>query len=265
MDAIPPEDVRKIIHILGQIAVTEGDLPFKRRLLLEGIGELLQADYWFWIQFKDEFNGNRPIPFSLVVGGPASQARQLKFAEGITAPAAEFLNARLREGSERHITRRRIDMFDDDIWLSSELQKRYFEPAGFGEFLSSVYPLGDKFFSSICFVRGLGQPPFTGREVCIVHLITEEIDWLHRQGIDVPAGLQIPELSTRQRQVLLRVMAGDSEKQIARLLSLSPHTVHDHMKQIYLRFGVNSRTELLAMFFGGGASISKGSPPQNPA
>jgi DNA-binding CsgD family transcriptional regulator len=88
-------------------------------------------------------------------------------------------------------------------------------------------------------------------------LITEEIDWLHRQGMDVPAAEYIPELSARQKQVLFRVMAGDSVKQIAGVLSLSPHTVHDHMKQIYLRFGVNSRAELLAKFFGGGANSAK--------
>jgi DNA-binding CsgD family transcriptional regulator len=256
MDAIPAEDVRQIIHLLGQIVVQKGDLPFKRRLLLDGLGELLQADYWFWIQFKDDLSGDRPMPFSLVDGGPASLARRTRLAEGVTAPAAAFLNARLRLGSDQHITRRRVDVVNNDLWFSSEVQQQYFEPAGFGEFLSSIYPLGDNYYSSLFFVRGLGQPSFTSREVCITHLITEEIDWLHRQGIDVPAGQQIPELSPRQKQVLFRVMAGDSEKQMARALSLSPHTVHDHLKQIYRRFGVNSRTELLAKFFGGGATSS---------
>ena len=257
MDAIPTQDVREIIHLLGQVAVQDGDLPFKRRLLVDGLGKLVQADYWFWLQFKDGLNGDRPIPFSLVEGGPASQARRTKIAEGTTAPAVEFLNARLREGSDHHITRRRVDVVDDGLWLSSELQQRYFEPAEFGDFLSSIYPLGNNFFSSLFFVRGLGQPAFTPREVCMAHLITEEIDWLHRQGMDVPAAEYIPELSARQKQVLFRVMAGDSVKQIAGVLSLSPHTVHDHMKQIYLRFGVNSRAELLAKFFGGGANSAR--------
>jgi DNA-binding CsgD family transcriptional regulator len=256
MDAIPTQDVRDIIHLLGQIAVQEGNLPSKRRLLVDGLGELVQADYWFWIQFKDDLKGDKPMPFSLVDGGPASAARRTKLAEGVTTPAAEFLNARLRQGSDRHITRRRVDVVDDKLWLSSEVQQQYFEPAGFGEFLSSIYPLGNNYFSSLFFVRGLGQPAFTSREVCIVHLITEEIDWLHRQGIDVPAGEQIPELSPRQKQVMFRVMAGDSEKQMAEALSLSTHTVHDHLKQIYRRFSVNSRTELLAKFFGGGASVA---------
>ena len=51
MDAIPTQDVREIIHLLGQVAVQDGDLPFKRRLLVDGLGKLVQADYWFWLQF----------------------------------------------------------------------------------------------------------------------------------------------------------------------------------------------------------------------
>jgi len=256
-DAIPAEDVRDIIHLLGQIAVQEGDLPFKRRLLIDGLGALVQADYWVWIQLKDDLSGDRPMAFSIVDGGSVSQAQRTKFAEGTSSPAAAFLNSRLRQGTDHHITRRRADVVDDGPWFSSEFQQRYVKPAGFGDFLSSIYPLGDNFFSSIYFLRRLGQPPFTSRDVCIVHLITEEIDWLHRQGIDVPAGDRVNELSPRQRQVLVRVMAGDSVKQIARVLSLSPHTVHDHLKQIYVRFGVNSRAELLAKFFGGGAASAK--------
>jgi len=256
MDAIPADHVRQIIHLLGQVAVQEGDVQVKRRLLVDGMGEMLQADYWFWIQFKDDLKGDRPMPFSLVDGGPASPPRRTRLAEGASAPAAAFLNSRIRQGTDRHITRRRVDVVEDELWFASEVQQQYFAPAGFGEFLSSVYPLGENYFSSLFFVRALGQPAFTSREVCIVHLLTEEVDWMHRRGIDVPAGQNLPELTARQRQVLFRVMAGDSEKQMAGMLSISPHTVHDHLKEIYRRFGVNSRMELLAKFFGGGASSS---------
>jgi DNA-binding CsgD family transcriptional regulator len=58
-------------------------------------------------------------------------------------------------------------------------------------------------------------------------------------------------LSRRARQTLEHLLQGDSEKQIARRLELSPHTVHVYVKQIYLRFGVSSRGELLARFVRG--------------
>jgi DNA-binding CsgD family transcriptional regulator len=53
-------------------------------------------------------------------------------------------------------------------------------------------------------------------------------------------------LSRRQRQTLELLLAGNAEKQIAAQLSISKHTVHVYVKSLYKRFGVNSRSELLA-------------------
>jgi DNA-binding CsgD family transcriptional regulator len=56
------------------------------------------------------------------------------------------------------------------------------------------------------------------------------------------------ECSPRVRQTLGRLLAGDSEKQIAIHLSVSPHTVHVYVKQLYRHYNVCSRGELLAKF-----------------
>jgi DNA-binding CsgD family transcriptional regulator len=58
----------------------------------------------------------------------------------------------------------------------------------------------------------------------------------------------LPELSPRMRQTLNRLLAGDSEKQIARRLGVSRNTVHVYVKGIYRTFDVCSRGELLAKF-----------------
>lgn len=56
------------------------------------------------------------------------------------------------------------------------------------------------------------------------------------------------ELPPRQRQTLERLLQGDSEKQIAQRLRLSPHTIHSYVKALHKRLNVNSRGELLARF-----------------
>lgn len=56
------------------------------------------------------------------------------------------------------------------------------------------------------------------------------------------------ELPMRLRQTLGRLLGGDSEKQIARHLGISPHTVHVYIKRIYRHYDVCSRGELLAHF-----------------
>jgi DNA-binding CsgD family transcriptional regulator len=55
-------------------------------------------------------------------------------------------------------------------------------------------------------------------------------------------------LAPRVRQTLERLLQGDSEKQVARRLRLSTHTVHVYVKTLYRKMNVNSRSELLAKF-----------------
>jgi DNA-binding CsgD family transcriptional regulator len=55
-------------------------------------------------------------------------------------------------------------------------------------------------------------------------------------------------LAPRLRPVLDGLLAGRSEKEVAAACELSPHTVHEYVKAIYRRMGVNSRAELLALW-----------------
>jgi DNA-binding CsgD family transcriptional regulator len=63
-----------------------------------------------------------------------------------------------------------------------------------------------------------------------------------------PPVVDTSDLAPRLRQTLERLLAGDSEKQVAHTLGLSPHTVHVYVKSLYRRFNVNSRGEFLALF-----------------
>src|SRR5687768_8890560 len=71
------------------------------------------------------------------------------------------------------------------------------------------------------------------------------------------AELQL-KLSPRLRQTLQRLLAGDSEKQVARHLALSKNTVHVYVKALYREYNVNSRGELLAKFVNGGGGAWAG-------
>lgn len=247
------EDVRGIVRLLGDIAEISGDLPSKRRALMTELTSLIDARMWLWLHIRDdEAAGNAPMAFLHQDGGWESESQRLQFCEASFSPVIHEFNARLREELDGHHTRRREDMFSDDRWFSSDLVRDYFHPAHIGEFIWSVRPIGGNQYSSMWFLRPLGRPAFTAREICIVHLIAEQVSWLHHDGIDVPAADHVNELSSRQKQILLQVMAGDSVKEIARKVALSPHTVNDHMKHIYRRFGVVARGELLAQFLSGG-------------
>ena len=53
-------------------------------------------------------------------------------------------------------------------------------------------------------------------------------------------------LSVREREVLLRIAAGDSNKMIARAFDLSLHTVKRHVANILAKLGVSSRGQAAA-------------------
>jgi DNA-binding CsgD family transcriptional regulator len=87
-----------------------------------------------------------------------------------------------------------------------------------------------------------------------MRLVTDNIDRTPHGGIAgvepvCALGLRCPcraMTSARHRQTLHRLMEGDSEKQVARHLGVSPHTVHVYVKCLFHTFNVSSRGELMA-------------------
>ena len=53
-------------------------------------------------------------------------------------------------------------------------------------------------------------------------------------------------MSEREREVLERLAAGDSNKLIARAFNLSPHTVKRHVANILDKLGVDTRGQAAA-------------------
>ncbi len=58
-----------------------------------------------------------------------------------------------------------------------------------------------------------------------------------------PAPTPPPALSPREREVLALIGKGFSVQQSARALVISPHTAHDHVRNIYRKLAVASRAE----------------------
>ena len=56
-----------------------------------------------------------------------------------------------------------------------------------------------------------------------------------------------PELSPRELQVLRRLAAGDSNKEIGQMLQITEHTVKAHLKSILVKLGATGRTEAIAI------------------
>jgi len=60
----------------------------------------------------------------------------------------------------------------------------------------------------------------------------------------------LDKLSEAQRRVLVHLLEGLSEPEIAVRIHRSRHTVHDHTKAIYAALGVSKRVQLVHLFAG---------------
>jgi DNA-binding CsgD family transcriptional regulator len=91
------------------------------------------------------------------------------------------------------------------------------------------------------------ESPFTTGDIATIQLIRLACGSLWQR----------PELhlSPRLQQVLAGLERGLSEKQCAIELKLSQHTVHQHVKTLYRRFQVCSRSELLVRRFARPVSV----------
>ncbi len=68
--------------------------------------------------------------------------------------------------------------------------------------------------------------------------------------IGLEAKSLLDRLSEAQRRVLVHLLEGLSEPEIADRIHRSRHTVHDHTKAIYAAFGVSKRVQLVHLFAG---------------
>ena len=70
------------------------------------------------------------------------------------------------------------------------------------------------------------------------------IQWLHTLGENVFSW----GLTAREQQIMLQVCSNRCDKDIARLLKISPSTVHMHLHSIYKKLGVGGRNEARQKF-----------------
>jgi len=94
--------------------------------------------------------------------------------------------------------------------------------------------------------RAWDDKPFTAADHKLVRLFHVELGRLWKRDAIRRAKDPTTALPPRLTQTLNELLAGSSEKQIAVKLDLSRHTIHNYVKALHQRFGVNSRGELLA-------------------
>lgn len=251
-------DVEDVLSLVSQASDPTVMTPLSERKheLVDGVSKLIGADFWCWsIGIFDDYS-NDAMTNSWMDGGMDDDAEKLRFFNLLsTGEFAEAVNPILLEivNNNRYIT-----LLSQEVFAIPQVARvaHLWHQAGFGPNILSTYALQPGVCSGIGFHRRLGKPEFTERDRTIVHLVFQQVEWLHRDNAKIPINRTLLNLSQRERQVLIFLMGGDSLKQVAKRLQLSHHTVGDYVKSIYRQLGVNSRAELMSHFISGGQRVA---------
>ncbi len=129
----------------------------------------------------------------------------------------------------------------------SPLYTDCFGPGGVEHRLLSAYQtIPGRGVSVIHLHRPAGERDFSMRERRLVEFFHAEIGPLVGHAL-VSATEPTPQaLGPRLRQTLVCLLEGDTEKQAAARLGISPATAHQYVTALYRHFGVASRAQLMA-------------------
>ena len=87
----------------------------------------------------------------------------------------------------------------------------------------------------------------SNRMVSAIRLLRDPVRLLSRE--EWKAVMAQLDLAGRAAEILQACFAGATEKDIADDMSISVHTVHEHVKRLYKRIGLTDRRELILLVF----------------
>jgi DNA-binding CsgD family transcriptional regulator len=257
---IAESDLRALIRLLGEVAEVGGDHLAKRRSLMDGLAELIDAEAWACGIVGVDRAARKPAAIHYASQGLSDrhQAAMLESYGNTTVPLTHNRPMTALVAGGEHCTRTGDQLADDKTGHNIPPVCCTHLDHGFEQAMCSIYPLdGSMTMSIVQFFRCVGRVRFDARDRRIAHIVTSEVEWLHRADLPTGRGGGVVELTPRLRTVLALLVDGNTRDDIAARLSLSSHTVKDYVKQIYRHFGVKSQVKLIRRFrVGNGGDVA---------
>ncbi len=244
------EAVSKILANAGQPALTTKNIVQRRHDVLSGVGELIRADRYEWLTGTcdpDQADSEPALRKAIPLEFQDTIFGQNAYPSEVSVP--EVGRSFIRAVAER-IGQTRFSSFERDEFTTNTIWGevlRFWEKHELQPGIWLVYRAYQDCYSIVGFQRKLGREEFEDRDFSLAYMVFRDIVSLHR-SVFCQCDKLSQRLPTRKRQVLELLLAGDSIKVIAAKMSLSRHTIGDHVKEIYRHFDVESRSELLSKF-----------------
>ena len=251
-DVIDEEDARAMVRLIGNVALMDATRQERRRAIMLGLADLIEADVWAWATAGHANPGEQPI-YTVILKGGFTDEQFATIMHATEHPDMAKLTSQLFEDFAStcgHTTRLRQQVDPTNFFERSEVYHLW-RKADIGPNILSLRPTESGQISFIGLYRRFNRPLFSERESRIAHIVLSELPTLHDDTTPTDMGSLVGGLAPRPREILNLLLQGNNRKEIAYFLDLSTHTVGDYIKEVYRRFNVHSQSELIRRFLAG--------------
>ena len=244
-------DLRAVHQLVGECRELGDDPTLWRRHLLTRLGRLTGGGFCVAAEVGDGKQPSRYDQGTIDLGADNGFDRTGWLRSLTEFRTDAFINPLINAYFDRAmpgVVLPRADLVPDNKWYSSFYYQRCRRTLGADASILCLRPIPDTRddYCGLYLLRPTGERDFAGRD----RAVAEEAMAMATALVGGPlARFREPtpaELSPRLRQVLRRLLEGDSDKQIAARLKISRYTVNQYLKVIYRHFRVSARSELLA-------------------
>lgn len=233
--------------------------------LLRGLCDIAGAQNAVWFAGvrmpeagpQDRLKGWRPRGRHTLAQLPEQQEQNKLIESRVEAGQVDITTLRNISWAGRLRANRLCDLVGED-WFASNYYQVMYRRFGINDAIWAGCPVNQDTEVYIGLYRYHDHGPFQEHDRAWVEAGLRGLKWFHRQQL-LSRGLILAEsaLTPTERDVLVSLLEGNTEKFISRSLEQSIHTTHGHVKSIYRKFGVSNRARLLSLWLGLEASQSK--------
>lgn len=259
MNGVDREPVFRLWDELAAFPSAEIDQAWRH--LAQTIASWIGADTGFWVGTvrmldgahaeRDAMHGWRVKAITFL--HPPSEEEQLAAQRAVATRPPDLGMATIAavRGSGRFRVHRLHDGFIDlEAFRETDYFQSHFVAFGIDDQLWVASPTSPETEAYFVFNRR-GAARFSEVDAALAGFALRGLSWFHRQMF-YSHGLLVAQepLTPTQRQVLHLLLSEKTEKEIAAELGQSFHTTHTHVKDIFRKYGVKSRTGLMAIWLG---------------
>jgi DNA-binding CsgD family transcriptional regulator len=212
--------------------------------VLHGLAKLIPCASLTFTEFD---LGRQLVLTDQEVGGLPVSAEKMEALEPVFW--AEFWNCKLCSHPERTGDLRSAvklsDFYSRRALHASAMWADYYQPTGAEHEMLVPLPAPPNHARRVLFIRGPADPDFSERERLALELLQPHLHAVWQDAERRRNG--VPALTRREWEVLQLVAAGHRNAEIAARLYVSVTTVHMHLRNIFSKLGVHTRTAALAI------------------